>query len=293
MSMSISTLAAQLAMPTQAETDSQVVALWLNSHTSPHTRRAYAADVNRLMHANDHKVLASITLADLQRFASSLTSLSRSTQRRVLNAIKSLLSFAQRMGYIAFNVGAALRVPAAKDGLAERILSESDVFAMLAHTTGRDAVLIRLLYASAARVSELCALQWRDVAPNGDSGQLTLFGKGGKTRRVLLSRATWQALQSIRPVDADPASPVFASQKGGGHLDASQVHRIVRAAARRAGVKGNVSPHWLRHSHASHALDRGANVGLVRDTLGHSSLAVTSMYTHAKPTDSSALHLAI
>ncbi|MCB0113995.1 MAG: tyrosine-type recombinase/integrase, partial [Caldilineaceae bacterium] len=85
---------------------------------------------------------------------------------------------------------------------------------------------------------------------------------------------------------------VFRSQKGGA-LDPSQIWRIVRAAAQRAGIVGHVSPHWFRHSHASHALERGASVALVRDTLGHSSLAVTSMYTHARPTESSALHLAI
>ena len=59
----------------------------------------------------------------------------------------------------------------------------------------------------------------------------------------------------------------------------------------RAGITGNVSAHWLRHSHASHAIDRGANIAVVRDTLGHSSLAITSRYTHAKPSDSSSLHL--
>ena len=158
----------------------------------------------------------------------------------------------------------------------------------------RDQLLLRVLYASASRVSEVCALKWADVQPNGDSGQLTLFGKGGKTRAVKLSKATWQALQAYRAQAPSVAAgdPVFLSQKGG-PLDASQVHRIVRAAAQRASIAGNVSPHWLRHSHASHALDRGASVALVRDTLGHASLAVTSMYIHAKPNDSSALHLAI
>jgi integrase/recombinase XerD len=68
---------------------------------------------------------------------------------------------------------------------------------------------------------------------------------------------------------------------------------IIDYHAQRAGIAGNVSPHWRRHSHASHALERGASVALVRDTLGHASLAVTSMYTHAKPNESSTLHLAI
>jgi integrase/recombinase XerD len=86
--------------------------------------------------------------------------------------------------------------------------------------------------------------------------------------------------------------PVFRSKRGN-HLDPVQAWRIVRAAAKRASIEGNVSPHWFRHSHASHALERGATVALVRDTLGHSSLAVTSMYVHAKPDDSSALHLPV
>ncbi len=69
--------------------------------------------------------------------------------------------------------------------------------------------------------------------------------------------------------------------------------RIVRAAANRAGIKKNVSPHWMRHAHASHNLDRGTPIHLVQATLGHSSVAVTGRYLHAKPGDSSARYLAV
>lgn len=123
-------------------------------------------------------------------------------------------------------------------------------------------------------------------------GQVTLYGKGGKTRVVLLSESTWKALQSIR-VDTGPESPIFVSRKGRGHLDASQVHRTVRTAARRAGIEGNVSPHWFRHAHASHALDRGCPIHLVQATLGHASVATTGKYTHARPNESSSKYLAI
>lgn len=278
-------------MPQQANSDSQLIALWLHER-SEHTQRAYTADVQRLIEHTGGKPLASVTLADLQSFVDSLSELSANSRKRAINSVKSLLTFAQKIGYLHFNVGAALRAPKAKSTLAERILTEAEVHRMIALTTKqRDRVLLTVLYASAGRVSEVCALTWRDVQPNGESGQLTLFGKGGKTRTVKLSKSTWQALLSLKG-EAALGEPVFQSQKGG-HLDASQVHRIVRAAAQRAGIDGNVSPHWLRHSHASHALERGATVALVRDTLGHSSLTVTSMYTHAKPTESSALHLAI
>ncbi len=85
---------------------------------------------------------------------------------------------------------------------------------------------------------------------------------------------------------------MFRSRKGG-HLGACQAWRIVRDAAARAGVDGAVSPHWLRHAHASHALERGAPVALVRDTLGHSSVSTTNGYLHARPNDSSARYLAV
>jgi integrase/recombinase XerD len=71
------------------------------------------------------------------------------------------------------------------------------------------------------------------------------------------------------------------------------VWRIVRAAAARAGISLAVSPHWLRHAHASHALDRGAPIHLVQATLGHASVATTGKYLHARPTDSSARYLAV
>jgi integrase/recombinase XerD len=76
-------------------------------------------------------------------------------------------------------------------------------------------------------------------------------------------------------------------------MDTSNVLLIVRKIAKAAGVQGAVSPHWLRHSHASHSLERGATVAEVRDTLGHGSIATTSAYLHARPDRSSGLRLAI
>jgi integrase/recombinase XerD len=86
--------------------------------------------------------------------------------------------------------------------------------------------------------------------------------------------------------------PVFVSRKGG-RLDPSAVHRVVKAAIQPADLGPAVSAHWLRHAHASHALDRGAPVHLIQATLGHSSVATTGHYLHARPTDSSARYLTV
>ena len=277
------------AIAPQADTDNGLIALWLHGK-SPHSQRAYLADVERFL-AHVDKPLQSVTLADLQSFVDTLDG-SDNTRKRVVSSVKSLYTFGQKLGYLQFNVAAALKAPTPKNTLAERILSESEVLTMIALTSKeRDKVLLRLLYASAGRVSEICTLTWRDCQPSGDSGQVTLYGKGGFTRAVKLSKETWKVLQGLRQ-GAGMDAPVFASQMGGAMV-ASRVWQIVREAAQRAGIDGNVSPHWFRHSHASHALERGASVALVRDTLGHSSLQVTSRYTHARPDTSSALHLAI
>lgn len=274
----------------QASSDAQLIELWLHGK-SAHSQRAYLSDVERFT-SFVGKALQAVTLADLQSFVDSLAELSPNSQKRIVSSVKSLLSFGHKLGYLPFNVGGAVKSPKVKNTLAERILAEDEVLSMIHKTAKqRDRVLLRLLYASAGRVSEVAGLCWKDVQPNGDSGQVTLFGKGGETRTVKLSAGTWKELQALRSGAAGDA-PVFGSQKGG-NMTERQIRRIVEAAAKRAGIEGNVSPHWLRHSHASHALDRGASVALVRDTLGHSSVAITSRYLHAKPGDSSALHLPV
>jgi integrase/recombinase XerD len=278
-------------------TDQQLIALWMHPKTgrrpkSPHTIRAYMSDVKALLSFFDGKPLAKVTLYDLLAFADSLTG-SENSKKRTLCAVKSLFSFAHKLGFLSSNPAAAVSVPSPKNTLAERILSEEEVHAIIGNAKeGRNRVLIRLLYASGGRVSEICSLRWGDVKQRGDAGQITLYGKNDKTRAVVLSVATWKALQSIRG-NATSHDAVFRSRKGGRTLGPARAWRIVRDAARAAGVHGNVSPHWFRHSHASHALDRGASAALVRDTLGHSSLAITSLYAHSMPGDSSALHLGV
>jgi integrase/recombinase XerD len=277
--------------PSQTDTDDGLIRLWL--HGRPETTvRAYQADVDRFR-AYVAKPLRMVTVGDVQDFSDSLAHLADASRARSLSAVKSFLSFGCRIGYLPFNVGAPVRLPRLKDTIAERILAEEQVLKMLAlEAKPRNAALLRLLYGAGLRVSELVALRWRDVVERDDAAQITVYGKGSKTRFVLLTRATWDALKAIRD-DAGPDDALFRSSRGEGALDARQVRRIVAAAARRAGVEANVSPHWLRHAHASHALDRGAAIHLVQATLGHSSVATTGKYLHARPSESSSKYLAV
>jgi integrase/recombinase XerD len=269
-----------------------LIALWLHGR-SPHTQRAYASDVARLC-AKSSKPLAALTLADLQSFADSLAGMSAASRSRTLSAVKSLLAFGYRLGYLTFDVGGALHLPAVRSRLAERILPEAAVHRMLSlEPDERNRSILMLLYASGVRVSELCALCWQDLQPAGDGGQISVFGKGGKTRAIRLPAGVWRQLGCMRCGRGSGGQPVFCSRKRRGALTPVAVLRIVRQAAKRAGIEGVVSPHWLRHAHASHALDRGAPIHLVQATLGHASIVTTGRYLHAKPEDSSSRFLSM
>jgi integrase len=139
--------------------------------------------------------------------------------------------------------------------------------------------------------AELMRLRWSDLADAADGTlYVTVYGKGGKTRTVRVSSATGNVMRTLR-ADLPLHGYVFAGRRGS--LNPSQAWQIVRAAAKRAGIEKAVSPHFLRHAHASHALQRGVMVTTVRDTLGHSSIAVTDRYAHARPEESSGLALAV
>lgn len=304
----------------QADDDGHLVRLWLHGKT-PNTRDAYERDVRAFVDFADVP-LPRLTLGHLQSWSDSLADagLAASSRSRKLSAVKSLLSFGHKLGYLIYNVGAAVALPKQKDTLAERILPEAAVHRVLAvadaaaeapgasFTARRNALALRLFYASGGRVSELAGLRWRDCVERAlerghPTGQVTLYGKGGKTRRVLLSADTWAVLDGHRQWEmvkdaVEGGHPVLRSRKSASNgtprpLTRQQLWRVVKDFAKRAGLPDAVSPHFFRHAHASHALDRGAPPHLVQQTLGHASLQTTSRYAHARPDDSSARYLGV
>jgi integrase/recombinase XerD len=274
----------------QADSDEQLMALGLHGRPD-HTQRAYRTEADRfLLYVG--KPLRSVRLLDIQSYADHLndSDLKPASIQRALAAVKSLFAFGFRLGYLQFDTARPLKVPGFRDELAERILSETEVLRIISlEPNPRNRAILLTLYAGGFRVSEICSLKWRHLQERDAAGQITVFGKGDKTRTVLIPRSVWEALQILQQ-DASADAPVFRSRKKG-HLDESQVWRIVSKAAERAGIDKNVSCHWFRHAHASHALDRGCPIHLVQATLGHSSVATTGKYLHARPTDSSGNYL--
>lgn len=260
-----------------ADTDERLIAMWLAGRPS-NTVRAYSTDIARLRD-HIHKPLRRITASDLIGWTDTLGRLKPASQYRRLSAVKSLFSYAHKLGYIQLDPAAALRMPRTTDDRASKLLSVEQVQSLISSTAGRDRLICVTLYRLGLRESELVSLTADDL----HDCVLTVLGKGGKLRHLAVPADLADALRAHAST-----GPLFRTRSGN-PLSPSDVYRIVTRAAEAAGIRA--TPHTLRHCHASHALDNGAPIHLVRDSLGHASISTTSVYLHSKQSDGSALYV--
>jgi site-specific recombinase XerD len=261
--------------------DEMLVEMWITKPRrarSRHTQDQYRRVWTVLRQALP-KPLQTIKVDDLLTWANGLQGTPHTVKLHVA-VVKSLFSFAYKVGYLRVNPAVILETPHVPDQKHAKVLREEEIFALLAVAKKqRDKVLVRLLYSAGLRVSELCSLRWQDVVlTTGGKAVLIIYGKGGHQREAEISAATHRALKDLC-TDARPADYIFRTRTGH-HLDRSEVHRLLKRLAQEAGLNKSLSAHWLRHSHASHALDNGANPKAVQEQLGHSSLTVTTGYLH-------------
>lgn len=283
---------------TYQATDTKMIDLFIATKRSDKTREQYRHSIDMLTNYMV-KLLSEVTLQDAVDYHNYLREAYSSAHsiKLHINVAKSLFSFALKLNYVRTNPFAPIKTDTPAELTHHRILTEEEVLRLIdAPKRQRDKLLLRLIYAAGLRVSEVCNLTWGALSADG-----VLYiqaGKGQKDRFVTLSDGTVKKLIAFKD-DATNNDYIFQSQvthkgdKTDRRLDESQVHRIVKKAAKDAGLSPDASAHWLRHSHASHSLDRGASIVTVRDTLGHSSIATTNKYLHSKRKDSSALHLAV
>jgi integrase/recombinase XerD len=291
---------ANLQVGKPGTTDYTLIRLFTDTKRSEKTREQYTYSI-RMLVGFIGKPLGVMTLQDAVDYHQWLKERYESAHsvKLHINVAKALCAFGVKLNYLRTNVFAVIKTDTPPEVTHHRILTEEEVLKLIdAPKRQRDKLLLRLIYAAGLRVSEVCNLTWGDLSSDG-----VLYiqaGKGQKDRFVTLSESMVKRLVAFKG-DATNDTPIFQSQakndrrrkSATARLDESQVHRIVKAAAESAGISADASAHWLRHSHASHSLDRGASIVTVRDTLGHSSIATTNKYLHSKRKDSSALHLAV
>jgi len=206
----------------------------------------------------------------------------KSLQRR-LSACRSFYAWVLKHGHITASPAAKLRAPKAPRKLPQVLDADEAVRLVEVPTDAplglRDRALLELFYSSGLRLSELCALRWRDL--DLAEGLVNVLGKGGKQRRVPVGSHARQALQAWREESrpADPQAMVFPGRHGA-QISARAIQVRIKQLALRQGLFKHVHPHMLRHSFASHILESSGDLRGVQELLGHSDIATTQIYTH-------------
>ncbi|CAD0307212.1 tyrosine recombinase XerC [Xanthomonas hortorum] len=227
---------------------------------------------------------AQLTSAQLRQFvaAEHRRGLSPKSLQRRLSACRSYYAWLLKHGRIAASPAAAMRAPKAPRKLPQVLDADEAVRLVEVPTDAplglRDRALLELFYSSGLRLSELCALRWRDL--DLESGLVMVLGKGEKQRLVPVGSHAITALRAwLRDSGGRAETHVFPGRAGGAISQRAVQIRIKQLAVRQ-GMFKDVHPHMLRHSFASHILESSGDLRGVQELLGHSDIATTQIYTH-------------
>jgi integrase/recombinase XerC len=250
---------------------------------SPHTVRAYRKDLEIFFESASED----IQLSDIRGFVASEINrgLNKSTASRRLAALRSFLKYLHSVGYIKNNPAKLVQSPKLPQKL-PRFLSVDEIFDLVEKPEGigflpvRDKAILELLYSSGLRVAELAALDLKDV--NMKQGSVKAKGKGKKERIVPVGKKAIEALNSymVERLLLKRSDPAFFLNRSGSRLTDRSIRRIVHKYSKALALSGKVSPHTLRHTFATHLLQSGADLRVIQELLGHSSLSTTQKYTH-------------
>ena len=265
---------------------------------SAHTIRAYLGDLDSFFEHLEKLDVTDFSKLELSHIRSWLANQqvkggARTTLSRRAVSIRLFTKWATKKGYLAKDVGATLATPKgartlpdvlnvadaglAMDALATRVAEEDGPLSK------RDCAMVEVLYASGARVSELCGLDLQDI--DYERNTIRVIGKGNKERTIPLGNPAMRALEAWlkegRPSLAGDKSDraVFLGARGK-RIDQRTVRTVVYQALEALEGAVKLGPHALRHSAATHLLEGGADLRTVQEILGHASLATTQIYTH-------------
>lgn len=272
--------------------------LKIERNLSANTVEAYGTDLRQLaeflIEQRDTKRIDSVGRNDLSRFMVHLLDrdLSSRTASRKLSSVKGLFEHFHSQGDLPANPSEGIEAPQFGERMPE-VLDFEDIEALLEAPDSstpegrRDSVMLEVLYATGLRVTELVELRMRSVDTNG--GYVRVVGKGDKQRVVPLGEfavdAVDEYIDQTRPVllenKGGPGStPYLFVTRRGSSMTRQAFWKNIKKYGRVAGLDESISPHKLRHSFATHLLERGADLRVVQNLLGHSDVTTTEIYTH-------------
>jgi tyrosine recombinase XerC len=258
--------------------------LEIEKNYSPHTLLNYRVDLTEFFQFLGTTDLERVDYLFLRRYLASLREkkLKPRSMSRKLSSLRSFYKFMNREGYLKDNPAALLMSPKL-DKTLPKFLSEDEMKAFIeSPDTGseaglRDRAILETLYSTGIRVSELVGLNIDTVDLIGSIAKVA--GKGKKERLVPIGSKAADAIRAYLNKRRATTQALFLN-KSGRRLTARSIFNITEKYIKQVSATKNISPHVLRHSFATHMLDRGADLRSVQELLGHASLSTTQIYTH-------------
>lgn len=261
--------------------------LQIERRMSAHTLDAYRRDLDALVAWTASQGIDDLATAHTEQLRAFIAAehrrgLSPKSLQRRLSACRSCYQWLLKHGRIAASPAAGIRAPKAPRKLPQ-VLDVDEAVQLVELPTDaplgvRDRAILELFYSSGLRLSELCALRWRDL--DLADGLVTVLGKGSKQRSVPVGSHARKALDDWRrESQGQPDAPVFPGRSGATITPRAVQIRLQRLAQRQ-GLFKRVHPHLLRHSFASHVLESSGDLRGVQELLGHADIATTQIYTH-------------
>jgi site-specific recombinase XerD len=240
--------------------------------SSPNTIKQYTLILNNF-HAYTGKPMNTIARPDIIKYLNHIMfekKLSRTTVSNILSILRSFYAYMSESQYISSDPSKNIsNIKAEKKAPVYLTINELEEL-LVAAVAPRDRMIVKMLYATGVRVSELVNIRKKDI--DIDRNTIKVFGKGAKERIVLmppeLSEEIWKYTETMSPEDR-----LF-------RLTPRTIQRDIKTLGKRAGINKNITPHKLRHSFATHMLQNGGNVVAIQKLLGHTSLNTTQIYTH-------------
>ncbi len=274
--------------------DIAVIGSWLYQKGNK-TQRYYRRIVKDFFNYYPGLNLKTTQVTHLALFLKTYGINSESTRNTYKNALSSLFSFATKTGYVERNPALALENIKTPDKLFSKVLSREQVQQMiLKEPSSRNILILKILYFTGVRVEEVSRLHLRSFQETANGEVMIVEGKGRKVRSIHLPLHLVREIKDYLP--KLPSAYLFTTERNSfgiyAPLSTSQIFRIVKRAALRAKLSVAPSPHWLRHTSATHAIEAGAPIHVVQRTLGHESISTTGKYLDIRPKESVGDYLA-
>lgn len=275
------------APPIHIFEESKLIASFLYQKPK-NTRDAYESDIRKFLYFFRGMSLKNFTTSHIVVLFKNHPEMKPSSKARLRSSLSSLYKFLIKQRYVETNPAAALDEIKVEDQTAYKVLSIDEVERLIEFSGNkRNQILLNLIFKTGMRVSEVINLKFNQIKKRGENHFLIVHGKGSKVRTVWISESDYNKILEFKNFESNKGETsslndedyIFRSKKGLNQLSRNSVWKLIKVASKKAKISDKISPHWLRHTHATLALERGADLRVIQNTLGHESISTTVKYT--------------